>query len=112
MCVLLLKFYSQDGRPTTPNRPRTSPIKRPGSARPGNMSRPRTAVPSRVTAERPGSAQRPTSARERPVTSLGMRDDDEGGLADDAPPVVTIETVAEIDPQSKQAAPTSQNAQA
>ena len=108
----MYKFYLQDGQPTTPNRPRTSPIKRPGSARPGNMSRPRTAVPSRVTAERPGSAQRPTSARERPVTSLGMRDDDEGGLADDVPPVVTIETVAEIDPQSMQAAPASQNAQA
>ena len=66
------------------------------------MSRPKTAAPLRVSAdqsERPGSGRdRPTSARDRPMTSMDMHDD-EPAIAND-PVVVTIETVAEIDPQS------------
>lgn len=99
------KFVTQDGRPTTPSRPRTSPGRRPGSSRPGIMTRPKTAAPVRVTSAEPseradGMRERPSSARDRPMTSMGMRSGDEGGMADVEPPVVTIETPAAVDPQS------------
>lgn len=100
MMELICNF--QDGRPTTPNngRPKTSPVRRPGSSRPGNMARPRTAAPTRANTEQSELSlsvrERPSSARDRPMTSMGMHNDADA----DGPVVVTIETVATLDASS------------
>lgn len=82
----------QEGRPTTPTRPKTSPGKRPLSARPGQISRPKTASPHKGAGE-PVELQineRPQSAR--PPTSMEVVDDSLQPTNDMQPPIVTLQT--------------------